>query len=97
MSLLNANQRAIVVADTQIDPLIVDRATEAFDALIKGDVDTYRVLMATAYAQMGYMPRAQDRPHAVDKVKTILIRAYADELHIPFGRAARRLRDMTRG
>jgi hypothetical protein len=29
MSLLSRNQRAVIVADTGIHPLIVDRATEA--------------------------------------------------------------------
>lgn len=100
MSLLSANQRAIIAVDTKIDRLIIDRATEAFDALIdRGDVDSYRHLMSTAYAQMGFQGpvRVQDRPTALDKIKTILIRAYADQEHIPFQRAVVRLRTQLQG
>lgn len=102
MSLLSRNQRAVIVADTRIDPLIVDRATEAFDALItRGDVDEYKRLMGNAWAQMGFdletMPKPQDRPTAVDKIKTILIKAYADQEHISFTRAVVRLRKMLQG
>lgn len=99
MSLLSAYQRSIVRTSTSIDPLIIDRVTEAFDALIDhGDIARYELLISTAIAQMGYdRPiREGDRPTAVDKVKTILIKAYADEKHISFGKAASRLRQMLR-
>lgn len=95
-SLLSRQQRAIVVADTGIHELIVDRATEAFDALTqRGDVGEYQRLMGNAWAQMGFEPgrpiQAKDRPTAVDKVKTIIIRAYADREQISFKTAAARL------
>lgn len=99
MSLLNRNQRAVVVASTSIHPLIVDRATEAMDALVeRGDVATYRTLMGVAWAQMGFDEahpiRPSDRPTALEKVKTILIRAYADQQHISFRKAHKKLEAM---
>lgn len=95
-------QRAVVVADTGIHELIVDRATEAFDALIdRGDVEEYKRLMGQAWAQQGFdvgtPVRAADRPTALDKVKTILIHAYADREHIPFQRAVVKLKRMQGG
>lgn len=98
MSLLNRHQRAVICVDTGVNELIVDRCVEAFDALLRGDVDSYKQLMATAWAQMGFGPdspiRASDRPTALDTVKTICIRAYADREHISFVRAANKLRHM---
>lgn len=99
MSLLNAQQRAVVVIDTGINELIVDRCVEAFDALIdRGNVDEYRRLMGDAWAQQGYEPgrpiRKNDRPTALDKVKTICIRAYADRQRITFQASAERLKRM---
>lgn len=102
MSLLNRGQRAVIVADTGIDPLIVDRATDAFDALVdRGDTEAYRQAMAHAWAQMGFglnnPIRSSDRPTALDKIKTILIKAYADREHIDFKRAATKLKRMLEG
>lgn len=102
MTLLTRHQRDVIIADTQIHELIVDRCVEAFDALIdKGDVDEYTRLMTQAWVQMGYGPgnpiKTTDRPTALDKVKTICIRAYADQKHIPYLRAAQRLKRMMQG
>lgn len=97
MSLLNAQQREIIRVDTGIDRLIIDRVVEAFDAAIqRGDRDAYIHLIKTAYAQQGIdlpIPE-EEKPTAVDIVKTICIRAYADELHVPFKVAAQRMRDL---
>lgn len=94
MSLLSRNQRSFIHAQTHIDPLIIDRCTEAFDALIKrGDVEVYRNLISTAIAQMGYPGRIpnSDRPTAVDKMKILLIRAYATQERISIADARSRL------
>lgn len=99
MSVLNANQRAVIAADTQIDRLIIDRCCDAFDALVdRGDVEAYKTYMGTAIAQMG-MPvvRLEDRPTAVDKVKTIIQKAYSDQWHCTFRQANARLRRMLQG
>ncbi len=40
MSVLNRNQRAIVVASSGIDPILVDRVVEAYDALLRDDIKT---------------------------------------------------------
>jgi hypothetical protein len=89
----------VVVADTGIHELIVDRATEAMDALVeRGDVAEYRRLMGVAWAQMGFDEahpiRPSDRPTALDKIKTILIKAYADRERISFQKAHKRLKRM---
>lgn len=97
MTLLNRSQRAAFIASSGIDPLILDRATDAFDALIdRGDISAYRRYMSTAIEQMAYgrPVRAQDRPTAVDACKTVLIHAYADQKHISFQRAAERVKQM---
>lgn len=94
MSLLNANQRAFVAADTGIERLIVDRATEAFDAALKGEIQQYERLMGTAVLQMNYgRPVVEsDRPTAVDAVKTILLKALADERRITYPAAVKLMR-----
>jgi hypothetical protein len=99
VSVLNAHQRAVVRADTGIDPLIIDRCCDAFDALVqRGDGEAYQTYMGTAIAQMGMSTvRAQDRPTAVDKCKTIIQHALADEWHCSFREANRRLRKMLQG
>jgi hypothetical protein len=100
MSILSPIQRDVIRADTKINALVIDRVADAFDALIsRGDVDAYTQYMKTAIVQMAYdRPiRPQDRPTAVDIVKTICIKAYADEKHISFQRAAVRLREMLKG
>lgn len=102
MSLLSRDQRAFIVADTGIHQLIVDRATDAFDALIeRGDVEAYKQYMTHAWAQMGFgldnPIKPSDRPTALDKIKTILIHAYADREHIDFRRAAAKLKRMLEG
>lgn len=97
VSLLSREQRTVIRADTKINPILIDRVVDAFDALInRGDVDAYNVHMRTAYAQQGVpLPiPAHERPCAVDKIKTICIKAYSDELHISFKAAATRLRKM---
>lgn len=99
MSVLNAHQRAVVRSDTGIDPILIDRVCDAFDALVlRGDVEAYRTFMSTAIAQMGMGTiRPQDRPTAVDKVKSICQRALADEWKCSFREANRRLRKMLQG
>lgn len=100
MSLLNRHQRAIIAIDTGIDPLIIDRATEAFDAVIeRDDIETYRHLMGNAIAQMGYERpiRPQDRPTAVDVIKTILLTSYARRERISYQEAVKHLRRMLKG
>lgn len=99
MSLLSSNQRAFIAVDTQIHPLIIDRTTEAFDALIeRGDMSSYNTLMSTAIAQMGYdrPVRQEDRPTAVDVMKTILIKAYADREHISYRKSLVKIKRMMR-
>lgn len=100
MSILSANQRNIVRASTGVDALIIDRCCDAYDALIdRGDVDAYVTYMKTAIVQMAYDRPIQpsDRPTAVDKIKTVLIHAYADQKHISFKKAAEHLREMLKG
>lgn len=96
MTLLTTQQRAIICADTQLDRILLDRCVDAFDVLLKGDVDGYKLHMSTAVMQMGYEGpvRPQDRPTAVDKAKTLIIHAYADREHIPYQRAVERLRKL---
>lgn len=101
-TLISSDRRAIISMQTGISRLIVDRSTEAFDALIqRGDVEEYRRLMGQAWVQMGYEPgapiRAEDRPTALDRMKTMLIHAYAREEHIPPLRAAEKLKRMLEG
>lgn len=97
MSLLNRHQRAIVHAQTNIHPLIVDRVTEAFDALIDHqDVDLYKRNMMTALAQLN-MPFPipdEEKPTAVDRMKLMCVQAYASREHMPVQRAIARLKEM---
>jgi hypothetical protein len=74
-SLLSRDQRAFVRADTMIDRLIIDRVTDAMDHLIRENFAGYLEHMTTAVMMIGDNP---PRPSAVDVVKTICIRAYAD-------------------
>lgn len=99
MSVLSAHQRAVVRTDTGIDAILIDRVCDAFDALVqRGDVEAYQTYMGTAIAQMGMdTVRTQDRPTAVDKIKTICQHALADEWHCSFREANRRLRRMLQG
>jgi hypothetical protein len=90
MSILNSHQRAVIRADTGIDPLVIDRVVEAYDKLLADDNFGYRHTMGTAIAQLGLpipIPE-KERPTAVDKVKTIVIKAIADERHWDFKRTA---------
>lgn len=91
MSILNAHQRAVIRADTGIHELIVDRVVEAYDALLRDDVEGYKRLIATALAQQGLpaLIPSEERPTAVDKVKTICIRAIADQKHWSYKRTAK--------
>lgn len=100
MSLLSRNDRSILCAATGIDPLIIDRATDAFDSLIdRHDVGAYKRYMETAIVQQnfGRPVRAQDRPTAVDRVKVHLLRAYADREHISNAKAVERVKRMLEG
>jgi hypothetical protein len=99
-TLLKDQQRRVILADTGIDRILLDRCCDAFDALInRGDVDAYKVNMKTAIVQMGYgRPiKEKDRPTAVDKAKTILIKAYADREHITFQQSAARIKRLLEG
>lgn len=80
-SVLSRQQREVIIADTRIDRLVVDRVVDAFDALLRDDRAGYVTYMRTAIAQMGYEGpiTANDRPTAVDKLKTICIHAIARE------------------
>lgn len=100
MTLLSRSQRSTFVASSGIDPLLLDRVIDGFDALIdRGDIDAYKRYMSTAVAQQNYgrPVRAQDRPTAVDVAKTLCLHAYADQKHISFQRAAKRVRQMLEG
>lgn len=84
-------------ADTGIDAILIDRVCDAFDALIDHqDVEGYKRHMMTAYAQQGLQPPIPDseRPTAMDKVKTICIKAYSDRRRISYQAAIRELRRM---
>lgn len=93
MSILNALQRAVIASDTGVERLIVDRVTEAYDALLVEDVERYQRLMATAIVQMGYVRpiTPEDRPTAVDKVRTLVQRAVADKQRVGFRVATSRM------
>ena len=102
MTLISSDRRAIIAMQTGIDRLIVDRATEAFDALTqRGDVGEYRQKMADAWAQMGFDAthpvRDEDRPTALDRMKLMLVAIYAREEHISPAAAAVRLKRMLEG
>jgi len=95
MSILNLQQRAVIRVDTGIDQLIIDRVVEAYDALIAGNVEEYKMKMGAAIAQQGIPVPIPDheRPTAIDKIKTFCIRAFADDRHWDFKRAAQYLRE----
>ncbi len=95
MSVLNRNQRAVVVASSGIDPILVDRVVEAYDALLRDDIKTYQHLMHTAIVQMnfGREIKSSDRPTAVDKARVICQRAIADKWQCSFQEATRRLQE----
>jgi len=99
VSILSSLQRQVIHADTHIDPLIIDRCCDAFDALLRDDVEAYVTYMGAAIAQLGYdgpIPMS-DRPTAVDKMKTILQRACADQWGCTFLQANARLKRMLAG
>lgn len=99
-TLLKDSQRRIVIASSGIDRILLDRCVDAFDALVnRGDVDAYKVHMQNAIVQMNYGRPIQekDRPTAVDKAKTILIKAYADREAINFQAAAARIKKLLEG
>jgi hypothetical protein len=97
MSVLTRDQRAVIRADTSIDPFIIDRVCDAYDRLIDhDDVEGYHTNMRTATVQMGYpniVPPEEDRPTPVDKMKTICIKAIAQERHWSFRRTAKWIED----
>jgi hypothetical protein len=99
MSILNDQQRAVVRADTGIDPIIIDRCCDAFDALERDDVEAYVRYMRTAITQMGFEKQIpnSERPTAVDKIKTICIRAAADKRGWPYRRMAAYFRRQLEG
>jgi hypothetical protein len=75
-SILSRDQRAFIRADTMIDQRVIDRVADAFDLLLKEDFEGYMTHMGTAVMMVGDDP---PRPSAVDVVKTICIRSYADQ------------------
>lgn len=93
MSVLNAGQRQVIRADTGIDKILIDRVCDAYDCLLKDDVDGYKFNMIQAFAQQGIDPpiRKEDRPTAMDKIKTICIKAISDEWRCSFRSARLRL------
>lgn len=96
MTILSTSQREFIAADTHIHPLIIQRCVDAFDLLLRGDREGYITHMETAIALLGYegpVPE-RDRPTAVDVMKTILIRAYADQRLCSFKTAHHRLTRM---
>lgn len=96
MTLLSTNQREFIAVDTKINTMVIQRCVDAFDCLLRDDRDGYVTHMGTAIALLGYegsIP-ASDRPTAVDKMKTILTRAYADQKKISFKQAHHRLTKM---
>lgn len=98
-SVLTRQQRAFVRADTKIDALVIDRVCDAYDALLRDDVESYKRYMATAIAQMGYdgpVP-ARDRPSAVDVVKTICIHSLKDRWGCTYLIAVTRVKRMLSG
>ena len=98
MSILNRHQRAVISTDTKIDPILVDRVVEAYDALLRDDIKTYQHLMHTAIVQMnfGREIKMSDRPTAVDKARVICQRAIADKWQCSFQDATRRLQERLR-
>lgn len=83
MSLLSSTDRAAYHAQTGIDPLIIDRVVEGYDALIKDNQQEYRHKIATALAQQGIpspIPESE-KPTAVDFVKMMCLARIADERH----------------
>lgn len=99
MSIFNAQQRAVIRADTLIDPLVIDRVVEAYDRLLADDRAGYIYTMATALAQQNlpFPIPAKERPTAVDKVKTICIKRIADLRGWSFQRTAKYLKEAADG
>ena len=96
MSILNSHQRAVIASDTGVERLIVDRTVEAYDALLREDIEMYQRLMRTAIEQMAYdRPiKLSDRPTATDKIRTLVQRAIADQWGVSFQTATARLQRM---
>lgn len=99
MSVLSKDQRSLVQVDTHIDPFIVDRVCDAFDALLRGDREGYMRNMSIAVAQLG-MPvpiPASERPTAVDRMKFIVIGVIARQWRCNYGMAIDLLKVMVDG
>lgn len=92
MSVLNRQQRQVIRADTMIDPLLIDRVADAYDCLMRDDIEGYKHQMLVAGIQQGPV-NEQDRPTAIDKVKTICIRSIAQQKRWSYQRTARWIED----
>jgi hypothetical protein len=98
-SVLSANQRAMVRVDTGIDLFIIDRVCDAFDCLERDNIEGYKAQMMNAMVQLGLpspIPESE-KPTAVDKMKTICIRAAADRRGWSFQRMATYFRRQLEG
>lgn len=94
MSVLTNTQRQVVRADTGVDPILIDRVADAYERLLKDDVEGYKQHMANALAQQNIPVNQLDNERrtngatAVDIIKTICIKSIADERHWSFERTA---------
>lgn len=97
MTVLNRHQRDVIRVDTGIDPILIDRVVDAYDALLeRDDVEGYKTYMTTAVTQLGYeniVPPEKDRPTPVDIIKSFCIKAVADKRGWSFKRTAHYLEE----
>lgn len=91
--ILSKSQREFVRAGTLIDQTIIDRCVRAFEMLVDhDDIENYKAEMMAVAIMVGDAPK----PTAMDVMKTIIIRAYADHWRCSFRAAHRRLQRMLR-
>lgn len=96
-SILDATERAIVRNATMLDQHLIDKATEAFDALLRGDREGYQKNMMLAYSYAGEdTPKLGQTPPAITTIKAILVRKIAEKNRWTFERASKYLSDAAR-
>ena len=99
MRIFTSMQRARIHERTQIDNFIVDRVTDAYEALVNADdVEGYRKHMLDAMAQLDLpmIVPPEERPTAVDQMKVLAIQSIAKQKGWTYLRVQRWVEDATR-
>lgn len=99
MRIYNSGQRVRIYQVTSIDPFIIDRVCEAYQCLVeRDDVAGYRKNLLDAMAQQGLPPVVppEERPTAVDRMKSLAVASIAKQWNWDYSRVAKWVEDATK-